>query len=62
MWANLGKGKIEKCGRITLTYLLSMLLLIFGFLLVVELMAVKESTAQNTSICGDLTITAEEAF
>lgn len=62
IWANLGKGRIEKCGRMTCSYVIAMILLIGGFLAVVELMQIKKDSEINTSICGDLSITKEVAF
>jgi len=62
LWPNLGKGKIERCGRATFSYIFAMLLLIFGFLLVVYLMDVKAQSEINTSQCGELEISLSEAF
>ena len=56
-WANLGKGKIERCGRTAVSYLLAMILLIGGFITVVKLMEVKADVTVDTTMCGELEIT-----
>ena len=61
-WENLGKGRIEKCGRMTVSYILAMLLLIFGFYFTLSLMKIKADSEIATDFCGDLEISKEEAF
>ena len=61
-WANLGKGKIERCGRTSVSYILALLLLIGGFITVVKLMEVKADVTIDTTICGELEISLQEAF
>lgn len=39
MWANLGKGKIERCAKSTVSNVLALILLLIGFFSIVYLLA-----------------------
>ena len=42
LWANLGKGKIARCGRSTLSNIFAVLILLAGFLLIVYILAAQK--------------------
>ena len=41
LWENLGKGRIEKCGRSTLSNVLAFILLLIGFMSIIYLLNVQ---------------------
>ena len=42
LWSNLGKGKIERCGRSTVSLILSIVLLLLGFATIIYLLNLKD--------------------
>ena len=60
MWQNLGKGKIERCGRSTVANVIALILLLIGFVFIVYLFGVRDSLA-STVVCGEQKIETEEA-
>ena len=61
-WSNLGKGSIERCGRSTFSYLMALLLLIFGFILIIYLLDVQNKAKMDATLCGEQEISMDEAY
>ena len=61
LWANLGKGKIDRCGRSTLANIVAFILLLIGFVVVIALLNVRDDYKLNLSNCGDIEISKAEA-
>ena len=53
LWSNLGKGKIERCGRNSLSLILSMILLLLGFAAIIYLLNVQDQYKSDI-VCGEL--------
>ena len=65
LWENLGKGRIEKCGRSTLSNILAGILLLVGFLTIIYLLNVQAQYKIDVTSCGEKTVdeeTASESF
>ena len=65
LWENLGKGRIEKCGRSTISNVLAFLLLMVGFISIIYLMSVQAQYTFDVTACGEKTIdetTAVDSF
>ena len=65
LWENLGKGRIEKCGRSTISNVLAFLLLMVGFISIIYLMNVRAQYTFDVTACGEKTIdetTAVDSF
>lgn len=61
-WANLGKGKIARCGRSTISYIFAILILLGGFLLILVILAAQKDVSVNASECGEAKISFETAL
>jgi len=61
LWANLGKGKIDRCGRSTLSNIVAFLLLLIGFVVVITLLNVREDYQLDLAVCGDSSIEKTDA-
>ena len=62
LWQNLGKGKIARCGRSTISIIFSILLLLAGFLLIVVLLNEQKKVNVDTTECGEKTVSFETAL
>ena len=62
LWSNLGKGKIDRCGRQTISNALSFILLLVSFGLIIWLLDKQDQYKTDTEACGDLEIAEEDAF
>ena len=61
-WANLGKGKIERCFRGTISNILALVLLLVGFFMIVYLIALQAKYKLDIDACGELEIDEDIAF
>ena len=61
LWSNLGKGKIERCGRNSLSLILSMILLLLGFAAIIYLLNVQDEYKSDI-VCGELQIDELDAY
>ena len=61
LWANLGKGKIERCGRSTVSLILSILLLLIGFASIIYLLNLQDQYKSDI-VCGELKIDEIDAY
>ena len=65
LWENLGKGRIERCGRSTLSNVLAFILLFIGFMSIIYLLNIQAQYKIDVTSCGEKTIdeaTALDSF
>ena len=62
LWENLGKGRIEKCGRSTLSNVLAFILLLIGFMSIIYLLNVQAQYKIDVTSCGEQTINEATAL
>ena len=62
LWQNLGKGKISRCGRGTISIIFSILLLLGGFLLIVLIMNEQKAISVDTTECGEKKVSFDLAL
>ena len=61
IWANLGKGKIERCGRSSLSLIISIILLLMGFAAIIYLLN-EQDKYKSDIVCGELKIDEIDAY
>ena len=61
LWHNLGKGKIARCGRGTISIIFSILVLLGGFLLIVFIMNEQKKISVDLTECGEKKVSFEQA-
>ena len=57
----MGKGKIARCGRGTISIIFSILILLAGFLLIVYIMNEQKKISVDTTECGEKKVSFEQA-
>ena len=62
VWENLGKGKIARCGRASMTNIMAFILLCGGFAFIIWLFGLQQSQFTDTTNCGNQKYGIEAAY